>query len=158
MYFKCEWCGSVAENPEYFYDKENGWGGYPCPCGNTYEEAKYQCEFCGDYFTEEETNSEFISICDGGKGFCLDCLKKSFTVEIGKKYIKKFEGGFDLFIIWILPVTYPEWIKRAVRQWLESDMSNDCESIKTELWEYVSSDIGHFAKYIYDEQKGGDNK
>lgn len=154
--FKCNCCGSMDENPRYIYDKENGWSNCSCHCGGDYVEASYQCEFCGDYFTEEETNCDFVSIYDGSKGFCLDCLKKSFDVEIGKKYIEKFESGLDIFVNWILPETYPVYVKKAVKQWFDSDMSNDCESIKAELWDYVCGDIRHFAKYIYDEQKGGD--
>lgn len=159
MYYKCEWCGVVDNDPPVIEDKEVGYSGLTCHrCGSDVHEAE-RCIECNDYFSTECDDDFFHTARDitgQGVGYCPTCLKALCDVKTGLEYIQHF-ARMDEFIDFCVEDQEIPFVRIMLRRAIEAATEDD-ELLAEKLWDYVCDDAGHFADYVYNKSKGGDNE
>lgn len=156
MYYKCDCCGAVDNDPRVVKDKEVGFSSIECGCGGDMFEA-HKCVECGEYFSTECDDDFFFAgrdITGQGVGYCPTCLKALCDVKTGLAYIHHFDL-LDEFIDFCVEDHEMPFVRIMLKRAIESTTEDDTILAK-KIWEYVCEDAEHFADYVYNKSKGGD--
>ena len=154
MTYKCEWCGRTEKNPCEYEERETGYRGLTCSrCGSDVHEAE-MCIECDEYFSKE-CGDDFFRTAQG-EGYCSTCLKALCNTKTGLEYLRHFNLT-DEFVNYLVDFNEFPFVKRVLLNYINS-IEDEHEAVKEKLWEYICDDLEHFANYIYNKQKGGEEK
>lgn len=151
MYYKCEWCGEVDNDPKIVEDRETGWRGMTCHrCGSDMVEAD-RCIECEEYFSEK-IGDDFFHTAQG-EGYCATCLKALCNVKTALEYFAKFDLLEEFVDTWLLDGKDLPYAKSVLLK-IVDNATDDDEALQDEMWSFIAEDASHFANYIYETRKG----
>lgn len=151
MYYKCEWCGEVDNDPKIVEDKETGWRGLTCyRCGSDMIEAD-RCIECEDYFSEK-IGDDFFYI-EQGEGYCATCLRALCNVKTALEYFAKYDLLEEFIDTWLLDGKDLPYAKSVLMKYVDNATDDD-EALQEEMWSFIADDAFHFAEYLYRTRKG----
>lgn len=151
MYYKCEWCGEVDNDPKIVEDRETGWRGMTCRrCGSDVTEAE-TCVECEGYFAEDIGDNFFHTA--QGEGFCGTCLKALCNVKTALEYFAKYNLLEEFVDTWLLDGKDLPYAKSVLLKVVDNATDDD-EALQGEMWSFIEEDASHFADYVYEKRKG----
>lgn len=133
--YRCIDCGEIFEEPTSWEEQEEFWGARVgreesgCPfCKGDYEEV-YQCDECGEWYTEDEYNLE--------NDICNDCMTKEIeSIDMETLLETAYKAGTlkDVVDVLLSPLEQYDMIKRELKDKSALDvMYQDVEGWYTEF-------------------------